>query len=83
MSDKLAWPDLLPKRATIAIMAVALVVLTYLAQKGILPTLNLVEPKPSPQEECTTCKMVTLSPPDEPDNIRQSHIDFPSEWRAD
>jgi hypothetical protein len=36
MSDKFHWRDLLPNRMTIAIMAVAFVVIEYLLQKGIL-----------------------------------------------
>jgi len=36
MSDKFNWRDLLPNRRSIAIMAVALVIIEYLLQRGIL-----------------------------------------------
>jgi hypothetical protein len=36
MSDRFRWTDLLPNRASIAVMAVGLLVIVYLLQKGIL-----------------------------------------------
>jgi hypothetical protein len=36
VSDKFHWRDLLPNRTSMAVMAVALVVIEYLLKKGIL-----------------------------------------------